>query len=172
VITEPTYGTVGFVVYGVGLWLLGWLFLWWYWEITETLCVKQSQRSRDLPIGWQPKLKFMATIYEGYTYSAFSFFQAIPWDAVAVPDDPFPMPEPRYVMILGVMEFEGLQVRDPWAIWVRVFGAFFGSSLRHIWQVRKYVFFVACATVALSPFFLAVTSRKPGRHTAVVQVQS
>lgn len=116
-------GTVGFMVYGIGLWSLGWLFLWWYWEITEKLNVRQSQRSRGLPVGFQPRLKFFATIYEAYTYSAFSFFQAIPWDSVSVPEEPLAMPRPRHAMIMGMMEFEGLEVRDYWHI-LRLLEAF------------------------------------------------
>ena len=85
------------------LWSLGWLFLWVmvvsgklanptkYLDPEETMIDYEGQMT-SMPTAIPFKIKLLTVAYEGYTYSGFSFFPALPWSEVPVPTG---MPAPQ-----------------------------------------------------------------------------
>ena len=144
-VSQDTLGAFGCLWYSLGVWSMGWLFLWYHWERCSVLTPSMQQRSL-LPVGWYPMLKVVSVVLEGWHYSAFSFFAAVPWRLVPVPAiGNHSLPAPQQLMQASMLEFENV-------------------AIRHV------VFFGACATVVFSGIGLVLTSHRPGRHSQVVLI--
>jgi len=65
----------------------------------------QMAMMTDLPPGWKMRLKLYTLLYEGYVYSGFSFFPALPWQEVEIP--PQLPDESLDVMRWGILELSG-----------------------------------------------------------------
>lgn len=59
----------------------------------------------DLPPGWKMRTKLWTLFYEGFVYSGFAFFPALPWEQVKVPPQ---LPEESLKAFrLGILELDG-----------------------------------------------------------------
>ena len=59
---------------------------------------------RRLPPGIAMWITLLSTAYEGFTYSGFSFFPALPWNSIEIPPN---VPSPQSVFLAGLFELPG-----------------------------------------------------------------
>ena len=95
------------------LWLSGWIFL-WLMSVADKLAspiqyldekktkVDYEAQMTSMPSALPFKIKLLTVAYEGYTYSGFSFFPALPWSEVATPEG---LPPPQDIVMFGMVEF-------------------------------------------------------------------
>ena len=93
-------GAAGVTCFVLVLWFLGWGFLWY--RADRIRPIQPEQHLRDMPPSFMLRLKLVSVVYEGYNYSGFSFFPALPWKAMVVP--PY-VPHPQMLMLAGFFEF-------------------------------------------------------------------
>jgi hypothetical protein len=94
------------------LWMTGWGFLWVMLYGGDAhaigkvpMAADESWTSLDvmgsLPGGFSMWVKLGLTAYQGFQYSSFSFFPALPWKEVHVPES---LPNPQKIMRAGLLE--------------------------------------------------------------------
>eukprot|EP01047_Picozoa_sp_COSAG01_P023395 COSAG01_NODE_1415_length_10390_cov_2.905549_1_plen_1041_part_10 len=143
------------------LWMTGWGFMWvqLYGGNASAMAKVPSNDIMGLmvalPAGLMMKIKLWTVGYEGFTYSGFSFFPALPWDSVKVP--PW-SPSPADIFLAGIFQFEGCdddgddQARQ-------------GSCFAHYFS-----FFGAVAFVPLAYLLLYCVRNNTGRFMLVVEI--
>jgi hypothetical protein len=131
----------GVGIFVFALWMAGWLYLWYTAETYAP--IEEKQRLNNMPPSPLLRLKLITVAFECYNYCGFSFFPALPWAAMPVPEEAPIRPED--VMVLGYLKFDNPVVK---------FGVFFG----------------VCATVMVSPVALYLTRNNTEQFLIVVQI--
>ena len=102
------------------------------------------------PRGPLPTLSVLSVLVDGWNYSAFSFFPAIPWAAMHIPEG---FGNPQRFMLFGLAEADDLVERN-----------------RLLWSdvtVRHGIFLCACLTVVVGAVAMFSSRTHPVAHTAV-----
>ena len=99
--TVSALGSAGIFVFIATLWTLGWAFLWH--RGVKLHPVESSSHLRTMPPKPLLRLKLLTVALECFNYCGFSFFPALPWKAMEVPNN---VPHPQTVMLAGLVEFE------------------------------------------------------------------
>ena len=108
----------GAYLYLTMLWSLGWGFLWLMLNGGDESAVANVpmvvgdgdltwtslQLMTRLPPGFAMWITLLSTAYEGYQYSGFSFFPALPWNSIEVPPN---VPSPASIFLAGLLELPG-----------------------------------------------------------------
>jgi hypothetical protein len=152
---------VGGYMFLAVLWMTGWGFMWiqLFGGTKDAMAKVPADDIMGLmvalPAGLMMKIKLWTVAYEGFTYSGFSFFPALPWDSIKVP--PW-SPSPADIFLSGIFQFEGCddegdeQARQ-------------GSCVTH------YVsFFGAVLFVPLAYLVLYLVRNHTGRFMLVVEI--
>jgi hypothetical protein len=132
---------IGVGVFIFALWMVGWVYLWYTAERYEA--IEEKARLNHMPPSPLLRLKLITVAFECYNYCGFSFFPALPWKAVPVPEESPVRPED--VMLYGYLSFDAPALK-------------FG------------VFFTVCGVVMFAPVALYLTRNNTEQFLIVVQI--
>lgn len=102
----------GAALFTVSLWGFGWCYLWLHWQDMATIDPSQKIVSIAATSDAILASKLCAVAYECYTYCAFPFFPAVPWQRYGFPE------EGLTFIRAGLFDWEG-----KWQMYVLFYGA-------------------------------------------------
>ena len=98
---------LGIVMFVFLLWFIGWVYMWFHTDALEAIA--PEQRLHNMPPDPVIRMKMVTVMLECYNYMGFSFFPAVPWSSMPVPEN---VPHPQKVMMIGFFEFGDVSVHQ------------------------------------------------------------